>query len=102
MEEFKIDSYIKGNKIPINVQKIGYWFNPEFKIVFYDTGIKNSFIFNLIENYWSYLPDNTTSKSENDDVPFNQIEVDLIGYEIAKYWSVRLEKYLQIFTKFLN
>lgn len=94
MNTFEIVAWVFGRERKIIVTEPLSWNASEFELNFDQAVKKNNLTIKLENGHWlPLLPLNINS---NTVIP-QQLEIDSIGYQIAKHWCSRLEQQLAEF-----
>lgn len=93
MKTFEINSWVDGSKQRIIVTEPSTWDSTEFKLRINECGSNTQFIIKLENGHWRYISFDDTA---NYSTP-KQLEIDSIGFEVARYWCSRLEQQLENF-----
>jgi hypothetical protein len=94
MNTFEIVVWVLGIEQKVIVTEPTAWNETEFALHFNDASKKNTLMIKLENGHW--LPVVPADKKTSTILP-RQLEIDSIGYQIAKHWCGRLEKQLQNF-----
>nr|WP_294791174.1 hypothetical protein [uncultured Mucilaginibacter sp.] len=94
MNTFEIVSWVLGTERKIIVTEPTTWSGTEFKLKIAEEVEINELTVKLENGSW--LPVLSAQEKNNNIIP-KQLELDSIGYQIAKYWCRRLEQQLEDF-----
>lgn len=90
MVSFKVTSFLNGKKVIVSVIKSDPWDANEF-LVNFEMGNNNyTRTISLKDGKW-HLHDNDRTPE------FGRIDINCIGFEIAKYWSSKLKRQIDEF-----
>lgn len=90
MNTFEIISWVNGKEQNIRVTEPLVLDMPVFKLTFDQASQNENLIVRLEDGHWSLL-----SSAKNKTI--HQLEIDSIGYQIARHWCNRLEQQLAAF-----
>lgn len=101
---FEVNAILKGLITEVKVEEPTTLDCHEFKIDFFNIYVKDALKIKLEKGRW-HLADYACS-TNNKQAPFEvepvcsleELEIEAIGLEIAKYWKMKLEVNLQLYS----